>query len=179
MRARNIKPGFYKNDRLAELPALTRILFSGLWCIADKAGRLEDRPKRIKADVLPYDDGDVDGMLWQLHETGFIIRYAVEGVAYIQVANFDKHQNPHKNESPSEIPPPEQHRNDPVQAPESSRTNPADSLIPDSLIPDSLCADSREVAAASDETVDVDESIELSPAERRIIANVKQIPGMA
>ena len=45
MRARNIKPGFFKNDALAELDFAGRLLFIGLWGIADRAGRLEDRPK--------------------------------------------------------------------------------------------------------------------------------------
>ena len=55
MRARNIKPGFFKNDTLAELEFAARLLFIGLWGLADRAGRLEDRPKKIKAEVFPYD----------------------------------------------------------------------------------------------------------------------------
>ena len=38
-RARNIKPGFFDNEILGELPALTRLLFIGLWCLAVKALR--------------------------------------------------------------------------------------------------------------------------------------------
>jgi len=62
-RARNIKPGFFMDDVLAEIEPLGRILFAGLWCIADREGRLEDRPKRIKAEVLPYDECDMDNLL--------------------------------------------------------------------------------------------------------------------
>ena len=47
-RARNIKPAFFKNELLAELDAFDRLLFIGLWCLADREGRTEDRPKRIK-----------------------------------------------------------------------------------------------------------------------------------
>lgn len=47
--ARNIKPGFFTNDVLAACDQLARLLFAGLWTVADRAGRLEDRPKRIKA----------------------------------------------------------------------------------------------------------------------------------
>ena len=47
-RARNIKPGFFKNEFLAEMPCEVRLLFIGLWTLADREGRLEDRPKRIK-----------------------------------------------------------------------------------------------------------------------------------
>jgi hypothetical protein len=47
-RSRNIKPGFFTNDELAECHPLGRLLFAGLWTIADKEGRLDDRPKKLK-----------------------------------------------------------------------------------------------------------------------------------
>lgn len=158
-RARNIKPGFFRNEILAELDPLARLLFAGLWTIADRAGRLEDRPKRIKADVLPYDDDvDIDVLLNALGEKSFIARYKHGTARYIQILNFNRHQNPHKNEADSVIPPmdegddntpdtppnagtgpaenPEttgksgEHRTSTVQAPESHSTNRADSLNP-------------------------------------------------
>lgn len=92
MRIRTIKPTFWTNDELAELHPLTRLLFIGLWCLADVRGRLEDRPKRIKAAVLPYDDHDVDAALDELTQAGFVIRYTVGDLAVIQVTNFEKHQ---------------------------------------------------------------------------------------
>jgi hypothetical protein len=106
MRARNIKPGFFKNELLAEVSPLGRILFSGLWCAADREGRLEDRPRKWKAEILPYDDCDVDELLDDLTQRDFIIRYEVGGIRYIQVVNFTRHQNPHKAERLSVIPPP-------------------------------------------------------------------------
>ena len=75
MRSRNIKPGFFLNDELGELPPLARILFVGLWCLADRAGRLEDKPKRIRAAVLPYDECDGEELLSMLACHGFIVRY--------------------------------------------------------------------------------------------------------
>ena len=103
-RARNIKPGFFKNDLLAECHPLARILFAGLWCEADREGRMEDRPKRLKAECLPYDECDINDLLGQLAERGFIDRYVVEGQAYIQIPQFSEHQNPHVRESASSIP---------------------------------------------------------------------------
>jgi hypothetical protein len=104
-RARNIKPGFFKNDLLVELDFATRLCFPGLWTIADRAGRLEDRPKKIKMEIFPADNVDIDGMLAALTATGFLIRYEVEGARYIQIVNWDKHQNPHHTEKGSVIPP--------------------------------------------------------------------------
>ena len=136
-RARNLKPSFFTNDKLAELEPLARLLFQGLWCITDRAGRLEDRPKRIKAELLPYDDCNADALLTALHQHAFILRYVVGDNRYIQVINFSKHQNPHVKEQESTIPIPDLHSTDTVFDPD----NPEQAgLIPDSLllIPDSL-----------------------------------------
>lgn len=92
MRIRTIKPGFFTHEEIAELSPLARILFIGLWCMADVAGRLEDRPKRIKIEILPYDKADADALLNEIQGRGFIERYAVAGVRVIQVKNFEKHQ---------------------------------------------------------------------------------------
>lgn len=73
MRSRNLKPGFFRNELLAEIKPIGRILFQGLWCLADREGRLEDRPKRIKMDVLPYDTNvDVDSLITELYKGGIL-----------------------------------------------------------------------------------------------------------
>lgn len=108
-RVRFIKPGFFTNDTLAELEPVARLLFIALWCLADREGRLEDRPKRIKAEALPYDNADVDQLLDQLMQAGFIIRYTAEGSRWVQVVNFIKHQQPHYKEVASKIPAPPGH----------------------------------------------------------------------
>lgn len=102
MRSRNIKPGFFRNEDLISLPPLTRLLFAGLWCLADREGRLENRPRRIRFDILPGDECDVVSMLRDLERLGFILIYG----EYIQIINFPKHQNPHHKENHSKIPPP-------------------------------------------------------------------------
>lgn len=103
-RARNLKPGFYRNEDLAECSVWARLLFPGLWLLADREGRLEDRPKRIRAEILPFDLVDVDPLLDELDGHGFIKRYVVDGKHYIQVLKFSTHQNPHGTEKDSEIP---------------------------------------------------------------------------
>lgn len=105
-RARNIKPGFFRNADLAELPVETRMLFIGLWTLADREGRMEDRPRQIKMEIYPADQFDVDLMLGQLQDGGFIVRYEVGGRRFIEVTNFIKHQDPHYKEKASELPPP-------------------------------------------------------------------------
>lgn len=104
-RARNIKPALFKNEVLGVADPMLTLLFEGLWLLADKAGRLEDRPLRIKGELFPYRDGlDIEGLLSWLTAEGFIVRYTAGGKRFIQVENFDKHQNPHRNEPESVIP---------------------------------------------------------------------------
>lgn len=114
-RTRNIKPGFFTNELLAECPPLARILFAGLWCHANRDGRLEDRPTRLKALILPYDDCDVDEFLNTLAAHDFIVRYRVAGHKCISVREFLTHQSPHPNEAHIDLPAePEEFRELPV-----------------------------------------------------------------
>lgn len=104
-RARNIKPSFFKNELLGEADPLLGLLFISLWTLADKAGRLEDRPLRIKAETFPYRENiDINGYLTQLVTLGFIERYKVGITSIIEIINFVKHQTPHSTEKASELP---------------------------------------------------------------------------
>lgn len=104
-RARNIKPSIMDNEILADLDPMTRLLFIYLWMLADREGRLEDRPKRIAAQALAYDrTADVGVMLDDLQSAGFIVRYVVGGLACIQILAFKDHQNPHVREAASLLP---------------------------------------------------------------------------
>ena len=81
-RIRYLKPDFFRDEDLAELPHWIRLLYAGLWSIADKEGRLEDRPKRIKIDIFPYDKVDICEGLDKLVATKssgrpYIQRYSV------------------------------------------------------------------------------------------------------
>lgn len=103
-RARNIKPGFYKNEDLAECSVWARLIFPGLWMLADREGRLEDRPKRIKGELLPYDTVEVEPLLAELAGHGFIRRYEICGERFISVIKFLEHQTPHGTEKDGTCP---------------------------------------------------------------------------
>lgn len=141
-RARNIKPGFYKNEDLAECSVWARFIFPGLWMLADREGRLEDRPKRIKAELLPFDGQDVEPLLAELAARGFVVRYRIGGASYIQILGFSAHQSPHYSEKQSVIkPPPLQEISGNVVVIKRGSQHP-DSLNPDSPNPSSLNPDS-------------------------------------
>ena len=144
-----MKPGFFKNEDLADLGPLTQVLFAGLWTLADRKGRLEDRPRRIKAEILPFYEADIEQLLSGLNASKFIQRYLVGGNKYIQIINFHKHQNPHIKETESTIPAPDLH----CVSTGNSGTSPADSLLPltDSLNPITTLSDKSDVKASSEE----------------------------
>lgn len=137
-RARNIKPKFFQNDELGELPPLARLLFIGMWTIADFRGCLEFRPKRIKTQVLPYDECDIEALSMALDKSGFISIYSVQGQRYAKIIKFERHQTPHKNErdAGSDIPDVEEKdseiselKKDEIN-PDKNGTTPAESLFP-------------------------------------------------
>jgi hypothetical protein len=108
MRARNVKPGLFANEILGEADPLITILFVGLWCAADREGRLEDRPLKLCGQLFPYrrsvTDVHVNEMLGWLDQNGFIRRYQAAGRRLIQIMEFTKHQRPHSNEQASRLP---------------------------------------------------------------------------
>lgn len=104
-RARQLKPDFFLDEDLVELGFGTRLLFAGLWTLADREGRLEDRPRRIEMALFPADTIDIIPMLDELAGPGLIVRYEVEGRALIWIPGFPKHQRPHPREAPSGLPP--------------------------------------------------------------------------
>jgi len=112
-RIRYLKPEFFSDEDLAELPFQTRLTFQGLWCYADKEGRLEDRPKYLKAMIFPYDKIDIEKELDLLSKgkksnplKPFIQRYEVEGRKYISIVSWTDHQSPHHTEKESVFPTP-------------------------------------------------------------------------
>jgi hypothetical protein len=100
-----VKPEFFRNEQLAELPFEDRLLFIGLWTQADKAGRLEDRPKRLKGELFPYDDLKIDDALGRLANAGLIVRYEGNGARLIAIPTWEKHQHLNAREPDSVLPP--------------------------------------------------------------------------
>ena len=125
-RIRYIKPGFFTDDDLLECDPLARLLFVGLWTEADRAGRLEDRPRRLKLRILPADDCDADALLDQLAARRLIIRYALDDKRYISIPGWKKHQYPHVREAESTIPAPDEYQACLVLTPHQHRSSPLD-----------------------------------------------------
>lgn len=114
-RTRDIKPGFFKNPELVETPFECRLLFIGLWLLADRDGKGEDAPKKIRMEIFPADNVDCDAAMQALaakHDrqgVPLVVRYEVEGQHYYWLPGFSKHQKPHPREVASAIPDPPEH----------------------------------------------------------------------
>lgn len=149
MRARNIKPGFYRDAKLAKCSVEARYIVPGLWMMADRDGKLKDDPEQIKMELFPCDKWDCEKLLKELEKANHIIRYEVDGVKIIIIRKFLDHQTPHKNEIPSVLPGysgkienRSEHSRNGASTPESSILARAHVLNPDILNPDSLIPDS-------------------------------------
>lgn len=110
MRIRTIKPEFFNHDGLYDLEQETglpiRVAYAGLWCAADREGRFEWQPRRLKPKLLPYDNLDFSRVLDALATRGFIVKYELDGVVYGHIPSFSSHQVINNRERESTLPNP-------------------------------------------------------------------------
>ena len=89
-RIRTIKPEFFTSDDICALSPLARLLYVGLWCEADRDGRLVWTPGVMKRRYLPDDACDIEVLGAELVARGLIRLYG-EGLACIP--SFARHQH--------------------------------------------------------------------------------------
>ena len=108
MRILTIKAEFFMHDGLHdlenELRAPVRIAFIGLWCAADKEGRFRWEPRRLKAQILPYDDCDFSRVLDALATRGFLVKYRVKDALLGAIPSWKRHQIINNKERASQLP---------------------------------------------------------------------------
>jgi hypothetical protein len=105
-RTRQIKPEFWTDDDIVTLEPCAKLLFIGMWGLADREGRLEDKPLSILMRILPRDQVDPDLLLGELAARNLIVRYVADGTRVIAIRSFKKHQHVHPEEAKSRLPPP-------------------------------------------------------------------------
>lgn len=110
MRIRTIKPEFFLHVGLFDLEHETslpvRLAFAGLWCAADRRGRFRWEPRKLKAQIMPYDEIDFSRVLDALATRGFLVRYASQGIEFGWIPSFERHQIVNNRERESELPTP-------------------------------------------------------------------------
>jgi hypothetical protein len=94
-RIRSIKPEFFTSEQIVECSTSARLLFVGLWCFSDDAGRHPASVRRLKMEVFPGDtltQQQVAAMVGELIEAGLLIEYTSQGQSYWEVTGWSKHQ---------------------------------------------------------------------------------------
>lgn len=102
-RIRTIKPDFFTSDDICSLSPLARLLYIGLWCEADRDGRLVWAPRGFKRRYLPDDLCDIDHLCKELLERGLLRLY---GASFAYIPTFPTHQHINPRESASRFPAP-------------------------------------------------------------------------
>lgn len=105
---RVIYPKIWKSEKFSTLSHRQRLLFIGIFSIADDQGRLSGHPAIIRGDVFPFDDiqlSEINDDLDAISETGSIHKYSSDGKTIIQIVNWWKYQTP-PWAYPSDFPPP-------------------------------------------------------------------------
>lgn len=91
-RIRTIKPEFWVDDVMVELPIEARLLFIGMWNFVDDEGYIEDKPKRIKMQIFPADNILIEDSLSALCDSGRLHAFDSDQGPLLRVANWERHQ---------------------------------------------------------------------------------------
>lgn len=105
-RIRDLHPEFFTDERVLQVSIPARLLFQGLWLIADRAGRLEEpHPLTLRARFFPADNVDCAPMLEELVKVGLVLRYTADDRSIMWIPGFRKRQRLHPREQQTKLPP--------------------------------------------------------------------------
>ena len=109
-RIRTIKPEFWTDEKVGKLKRDERLLFIGLWNIADDQGVVKSNPAYIKGQLFSYDEelriSTVKEWLASLAEARMLVPFAYNGESYYIIRTFEEHQlinRPSKPKFPEEM----------------------------------------------------------------------------
>lgn len=93
-RIRTIKPEFWTDSLLVQMPHLTRLLYVALWNVADDHGFVRDEPDRLAMEVMPRENPeDIDAHLQLLFAAGRLELFVDDdGYSYYRVTKWEDHQ---------------------------------------------------------------------------------------
>ena len=106
---RMISKSISVSEKVNSLSLFGRLLYTWMIPHADDFGRLPGSPMKVRALVVPMADEtvkDVEAALHDMHDKGLIIWYEVGGEKFIQIKNFEKHQQGLHKRTKSKFPEP-------------------------------------------------------------------------
>jgi len=107
-RIRTVKPEVALHEGLFDIEKETGLPIRFAWVVlptaTDREGRFLWQPRRLKAQVLPYDDVDFSRVMDAWLARGLVVKYRVNGVWYGCIPTFTKHQVVNNREAASDKP---------------------------------------------------------------------------
>ena len=95
-RIRSVKPQFWLDENLGTVCRDARLMYIGLWNLADDQGVFEWRPARIKIQLFPYDTDikpkDIEEWLALLLNIKDIVKFDNNGHQFGYIRSFLEHQ---------------------------------------------------------------------------------------
>jgi hypothetical protein len=103
LRARNIKPAFFTDLKIGKLTDSEKILFIGLWCLADKEGFFEIIPEQILVQIFPYNRKITIHNIEKMLSNCISLNLIVSNGTFGWIPKFLEHQRPHPDEAKSKV----------------------------------------------------------------------------
>ena len=109
-RIRTIKPEFWTDEKIGILKRDERLLFIGMWNLADDQGVVKSNPAYLKGQLFSYDEdlriASMNNWLSSLMKAQLIIPFTFNGEGYYLIRSFNEHQlinRPSKPKFPYEL----------------------------------------------------------------------------
>ena len=111
-RKRMIDPNIWQSEDFSKLSTLGKLVFIGLFSLADDEGRGRCNPVYLKSTLFPYEEGirsaDIDKTLSEISSNMSVIFYSCDGSSYYSLLSWNTFQ---KIDRPSESKIPEYDEN--------------------------------------------------------------------
>ena len=108
-RKRMIDPGIWSSEDFSKLTSFSKLVFIGLFSLADDEGRGKANPSYLKSMLFPYEEGirsaDIKKTLQEIASTMSVIFYTHDEKEYYALKSWGKFQTINKP-TPSAVPAP-------------------------------------------------------------------------
>ena len=95
-RKRMIDPSIWQSEDFGKLSTLAKIVFIGLFSLADDEGRGRCNPVYLKSTLFPYEENirsaDIDKTLSEISSNMSVVLYSCDGSSYYSLLSWDTFQ---------------------------------------------------------------------------------------
>ena len=93
-RKRMIDPNIWQSEDFSKLSTLGKLVFIGLFSLADDEGRGRCNPVYLKSTLFPYEEGirstDIDKTLSEISSNMSVIFYSCDGSSYYSIKPYQR-----------------------------------------------------------------------------------------